>query len=172
MTQTITIPALHINTNNAYSSDVFYGSFRTYVKGKSLDVSVSNHLKDINKEYEFRIAGKCKAGFINIHDTKGTVDVIRGYGKNSLVNIQVKNEYGQWMNVYTTKGGKWYSIDLGFLKVITVRLRLINTIGAIFWIIYGVGISAGPTIVVNSCVIVIHLIWFYRHRKEWNLKKK
>lgn len=120
MTQTITIPALHINTNNAYSSDVFYGSFRTYVKGKSLDVSVSNHLKDINKEYEFRIAGKCKAGFINIHDTKGTVDVIRGYGKNSLVNIQVKNEYGQWMNVYTTKGGKWYSIDLGFLKVITV----------------------------------------------------
>ena len=120
MTQTITIPALHINTNNAYSSDVFYGSFRTYVKGKSLDVSVSNHLKDINKEYEFRIAGKCKAGFINIHDTKGTVDVIRGYGKNSLVNIQAKNEYGQWMNVYTTKGGKWYSIDLGFLKVITV----------------------------------------------------
>ena len=120
MTQTITIPALHINTNNAYSSDVFYGSFRTYVKGKSLDVSVSNHLKDTDKEYEFRIAGKCKAGFINIHDTKGTVDVIRGYGKNSLVNIQVKNEYGQWMNVYTTKGGKWYSIDLGFLKVITV----------------------------------------------------
>lgn len=120
MTQTITIPALHINTNNAYSSDVFYGSFRTYVKGKSLDVSVSNHLKDINKEYEFRIAGKCKAGFINIHDTKGTVDVIRGYGKNSLVNIQAKNEFGQWMNVYTTKGGKWYSIDLGFLKVITV----------------------------------------------------
>jgi hypothetical protein len=120
MTQTITIPALHINTNNAYSSDVFYGSFRTFVKGKSLDVSVSNHLKDINKEYEFRIAGKCKAGFINIHDTTGTVDVIRGYGKNSLVNIQVKNEYGQWMNVYTTKGGKWYSIDLGFLKVITV----------------------------------------------------
>ena len=120
MTQTTTLPAVNINTNNAYSSDVFYGSFRTFVKGKSLDVSVSNHLKDINKEYEFRIAGKCKAGFINIHDTTGTVDVIRGYGKNSLVNIQVKNEYGQWMNVYTTKGGKWYSIDLGFLKVITV----------------------------------------------------
>ena len=120
MTQTNTIPAVHINTNTTYSSDVFYGSFRTYVKGKSLDVSVSNHMKDINKEYEFRIAGKCKAGFINIHDTTGTVDVIRGYGKNALVNIQVKNEYGQWMNVYTTKGGKWYSIDLGFLKVITV----------------------------------------------------
>jgi hypothetical protein len=46
------------------------------------------------------------------------------------------------------------------------RLRLVNTIGSIFWIIYGLGISAGPTIVVNSCVILIHLYWFYKHRKE------
>jgi hypothetical protein len=52
------------------------------------------------------------------------------------------------------------------------RLRLINTIGAIFWIIYGVGISATPTIIVNSCVIIIHLTWFYKHRKEWTSKKK
>lgn len=59
-----------------------------------------------------------------------------------------------------------------FLIEDITRLRLVNTIGAIFWIIYGVGISAGPTIVVNSCVIVIHLIWLYRHRKEWNSKKK
>ena len=120
MTQTITLPAVKVNQDSVLSSDVFYGSFDTYVKGKRLTVGVSNHLKDTNKEYEFRIAGKCKAGFINIHDSVGTVDVIRGYGKNSLVNIQAKNEYGQWMNVYTTKGGKWYSIDLGFLKVITV----------------------------------------------------
>jgi hypothetical protein len=120
MTQTITLPAVKVNQDSVLSSDVFYGSFDTYVKGKRITVGVSNHLKDTNKEYEFRIAGKCKAGFINIHDSVGTVDVIRGYGKNSLVNIQAKNEYGQWMNVYTTKGGKWYSIDLGFLKVITV----------------------------------------------------
>ena len=120
MTQTITLPAVKVNQDSVLTSDVFYGSFDTYVKGKRITVGVSNHLKDTNKEYEFRIAGKCKAGFINIHDSVGTVDVIRGYGKNSLVNIQAKNEYGQWMNVYTTKGGKWYSIDLGFLKVITV----------------------------------------------------
>jgi hypothetical protein len=82
---------------------------------------VSNHLKDENQEYEFRIANKCQAGFINIHDSKDIVsEVIRGYSKNSLVNIQAKNEFGHWMNVYTTKGGKWHSIDLGFLKVITV----------------------------------------------------
>jgi lipid-A-disaccharide synthase-like uncharacterized protein len=59
-----------------------------------------------------------------------------------------------------------------FLIENVFKLRLVNTIGAVFWIIYGVGISATPTIVVNSCVIFIHLTWFYRHRKEWNSKKK
>ena len=52
------------------------------------------------------------------------------------------------------------------------RLRFVNTLGACFWLIYGFGISAGPTIVVNLCVILIHLTWFYKHRKDWNLKKK
>jgi len=103
------------------SGDVFYGSFETIVKGKLAKVCVSNHLKDADKEYEFRIAGKCRAGFINIHDTKGTAgQIIRGYQKNSLVNIQAKNEFGHWMNVYTTKGGKWHTIDKGFLDTITV----------------------------------------------------
>ena len=121
MTTTITTPSVKVNTDSVMAGDVFYGSFDTTIKGKRTSVMVCNHLKDINKEYEFRIAGKCQAGFINIHDTKGTpAEVISGYKKNTLVNIQAKNEYGTWMNVYTTKGGKWYSIDLGFLKVITV----------------------------------------------------
>jgi lipid-A-disaccharide synthase-like uncharacterized protein len=59
-----------------------------------------------------------------------------------------------------------------FLIEDVFKLRLVNTIGAVFWIIYGIGISATPTIVVNSCVIFIHLTWFYRHRKEWTSKKK
>ena len=108
-------------TTGTMSGDVFYGSFDTTVKNKRVSIMVSNHIKDENKEYEFRIAGKCQAGFINIYDTKGTAyDIMRGYSKNSLVNIQVKNEFGHWMNVYTTKGGKWYSIDKGFLEVLTV----------------------------------------------------
>ena len=108
-------------TTGTMSGDVFYGSFDTTVKNKRVSIMVSNHIKDENKEYEFRIAGKCQAGFINIYDTKGTAyDIMRGYSKNSLVNIQVKNEFGHWMNVYTTKGGKWYSIDKGFLEVMTV----------------------------------------------------
>lgn len=119
-TTTTNTPAIKVN-EGTMSGDVFYGSFMTTIKGKRTSIMVSNHLKDTNKEYEFRIAGKCQAGFISIHDTKGTASgVIRGYKKNSLVNIQVKNEYGHWMNVYTVKGGKWHSIDLGFLKSITV----------------------------------------------------
>lgn len=119
MTTTIN-PIIKV-TEGVMSGDVFYGSFQTTVKNKRISVMVSNHLKDSNKQYEFRIAGKCRAGFITIHDTKGTpASIICGYKKNTLVNIQVKNEYGNWMNVFTTKGGKWYSIDKGFLESITV----------------------------------------------------
>jgi hypothetical protein len=120
MTTTNT-PTLIKVTEGTLAGDVFYGSFDTIVKNKRVSVMVSNHIKDENKEYEFRIAGKCQAGFINIHDSKGTAcSIIGEYSKNSLVNIQVKNEFGHWMNVYTTKGGKWYSIDKGFLEVMTV----------------------------------------------------
>jgi hypothetical protein len=120
-TTTTTTPAIKVNTDSVLSGDVFYGSFMTTIKGKRTSIMVSNHLKDADQEYEFRIAGKCQAGFINIHDTKGTPSsVISGYKKNTLVNIQAKNEFGHWMNVFTVKSGKWYSIDLGFLKAITV----------------------------------------------------
>ena len=36
-----------------------------------------------------------------------------------------------------------------------------------FWIVYGLGIMAGPTIVVNACVLMIHIYWFIKHKKEW-----
>ena len=125
MTNTITLPAVNVNKNDSYSSDVFYGSFRTYVKGKSLDVSVCNHIKDVTKTYKFRAAAKCRAGFINISDFQDTPQgAICTWSKNALVNMQVLVEFEggekQWHNVYTTKGGKWHSIDRGFLEVLTV----------------------------------------------------
>jgi hypothetical protein len=123
MTTTNTTTANNIIklTEGVLAGDVFYGSFNTVCKDKTISVMVSNHIKDINKEYEFRIATKCQAGFISIHDMKGTPkSVIAGYKKNVLVNIQVKNEYGLWMNVLTTKGNKWHGIDKGFLEVLTV----------------------------------------------------
>ena len=33
-----------------FQSDVFYGSFQTKCKGKYITVSVSDHIKDINKK--------------------------------------------------------------------------------------------------------------------------
>jgi len=124
MTNTTTIPVVKLTTGTL-AGDVFYGSFNTTVKNKVISVMVSNHIKDVNQEYEFRIANKCQAGFINIHDSKGTAsDMMRGWSKNSLVNIQVKHTWENgtvvWHNVFTTKGGKWYSIDRGFLEVMTV----------------------------------------------------
>jgi len=120
MTTTTTNTIINV-TEGVMAGDVFYGSFKTRIKDKVITVMVSNHLKDLNKEYEFRIAGKCRAGFISIHDTKGTpAQIIRGYKKNTLVNIQVKNEYGNWCNVFTTKGGKWHTIDKGFMEALTV----------------------------------------------------
>jgi hypothetical protein len=120
-TNTTTANSIIKLTEGVLAGDVFYGSFNTVCKDKTISVMVSNHMKEINKEYEFRIATKCQAGFISIHDTKGTPkSVIAGYKKNVLVNIQVKNEYGLWMNVLTTKGNKWHGIDKGFLEVLTV----------------------------------------------------
>jgi hypothetical protein len=85
MTQTTTlvVPVVKVNTDSVMAGDVFYGTFDTTIKGKRTTVNVCNHLKDIDKTYEFRIAGKCRAGFINIHDTKGTPQsVLRTETKN------------------------------------------------------------------------------------------
>jgi len=53
-------------------------------------------------------------------------------------------------------------ILISFLIEDVFKLRLINMIGAIFWIIYGLGIMAKPTIIVNFFVILIHLYWFIK----------
>ena len=119
-TNTPTIPAIKVTTGTM-AGDVFYGSFDTTVKNKRISVMVSNHIKDVEKQYEFRVAAKCQAGFINISDwTTFPYEVVSSWSKNSLVNVQMKGESGHWFNVLTTKGGKWYSIDKAFLEVLTV----------------------------------------------------
>lgn len=125
MTSSTTLPVVKVNTDSVMSGDVFYGSFDTTIKGKPTSVMVSNHIKDVNKTYKFRSAAKCKAGFVTIHDFEDTPQgAICSWKKNALVNLQVLVEFEngakQWHNVYTTKGGKWYSIDRGLLEVLTV----------------------------------------------------
>lgn len=123
-TTTKTLTDLVKVTEGVMSGNVFYGSIKMNTGKKTLDVIVSNHLKE-NRQYEFRIASKCKAGFISMSDWKCTPrEIIAGFKKNALVNVQVKHTYENgnetWLNVYTTKSGKWHSIDMGFLKVLTV----------------------------------------------------
>jgi hypothetical protein len=126
MNTTTTIPAVEVSVDPVMSGDVFYGSFDTTVKGKKTSVIVSNHIKDTSKKYNFRAVTKCQAGFPSISDFKNHTPhgVIAGFKKNTLLNVQVEvfyeNGQSNWYNVYTTKNGKWYSIDLGFLEVLTV----------------------------------------------------
>ena len=100
--------------------NVFFGTAKLKCKSKTIEINVSNHLT-LGTKYEFRTAYKCKAGFINMADSVTTPeDIITGWRKNSLVAIQVKNEHGTWRNVFTTKAGKWHSIDKAFLEILTV----------------------------------------------------
>lgn len=55
-----------------------------------------------------------------------------------------------------------YSFTIESMK----KLRIVNSIGSVFWIIYGLSIGANPTILVNSCVLCIHLWWFIKNRKN------
>lgn len=125
-TTTLVVPAVKVNTDSVMSGDVFYGSFKTMVKGKVTSVSVSNHIKDVDQKYNFRFVIKCRAGFPTISDCNDATphNIIAGFTKNALLNVQVEvvHENGTkiWVNVFTTKGNKWHSIDLGFLKVLRV----------------------------------------------------
>ena len=100
--------------------NVFFGVAILKCKNKTIEINVSNHLTP-DTNYEFRTAYKCKAGFINMADSHTTPeDIITGWKKGSLIAIQVKNEHGTWRNVFTTKAGKWHSIDKVFLEILTV----------------------------------------------------
>ena len=100
--------------------NVFFGTAKLKCKSKTIEINVSNHLT-LGTNYEFRTAYKCKAGFISMSDSLTTPEnIITGWKKGSLIAIQFKNEHGTWNNVFTTKGGKWHSIDKAFLEILTV----------------------------------------------------
>ena len=57
-------------------------------------------------------------------------------------------------------------ILVSFLIDDVTKLRLVNMIGAIFWIVYGFGIMAKPTIIVNFFVIIIHSFWLLKKKEK------
>ena len=46
------------------------------------------------------------------------------------------------------------------------KLRIVNMIGSIAWITYGIQTHILPTIFVNSCVLIIHAHWLYKNRDK------
>ena len=44
-------------------------------------------------------------------------------------------------------------------------LRIINSMGSVLWIWYGISIKSNPTIFLNLAVLVIHLVWLIRRLK-------
>jgi len=55
-----------------------------------------------------------------------------------------------------------YSFTLNNIK----KLRIVNAIGSIAWILYGIKTGIMPTIFVNVCVLIIHSIWLIRNRSN------
>ena len=55
-----------------------------------------------------------------------------------------------------------YSFTLNDIK----KLRIVNMIGSIAWILYGIKTGIMPTIFVNVCVLIIHSIWLIRNRNN------
>lgn len=103
-----------------------YGKVSQYDNtGKYFEFSVTNHL-DENKKYKFRYTAKCKAGFLNISETrydetpKQFIQNTYGFLENVQVWKEFENGEGLWLNVLCTKGKRFYSIDKNFLLNLTV----------------------------------------------------
>ena len=61
-----------------------------------------------------------------------------------------------------------YSFTLNDIR----KLRIVNAIGSVAWILYGIQTGIKPTIFVNVCVLVIHLHWLIRNKSLKNSKGK
>jgi hypothetical protein len=59
-----------------------------------------------------------------------------------------------------------YSFTLNNIK----RLRIVNSIGSIMWIGYGLQMGIKPTIFVNTCILIIHLHWLIKNKNNDNTK--
>jgi hypothetical protein len=57
-------------------------------------------------------------------------------------------------------------VVLSFVVKGMLRLRIINSIGCILWITYGILLSSIPVIFTNVCIISTHVFWFYKQYKE------
>jgi hypothetical protein len=47
------------------------------------------------------------------------------------------------------------------------KLRLVNGSASVIWVVYGLLKLDNPIIVINASVIIMHLYWFYKNRKNY-----
>jgi hypothetical protein len=65
----------------------------------------------------------------------------------------------------------WIATALTLLSFMTTKmsiLRLINFLGCVFWVAFGVINKSNPIIVTNIVIAAIHTIWYYK----WKFHKK
>ncbi len=55
-----------------------------------------------------------------------------------------------------------YSFTLNNIR----KLRIVNAIGSVAWIGYGIQTGIMPTIFVNVCVLIIHLHWLLKNKAK------
>jgi hypothetical protein len=53
-----------------------------------------------------------------------------------------------------------------FTQSTVLRIRVINSIGAILWIFYGILIVSYPNLITNALILIIHSVWFIKNRKD------
>lgn len=95
------------------------------IDGKFHSFSVVDYGIDPNKEYEFRLITKCRAGFMTISERTGTIDrVVTGYKKGALQTVEMKlefeNDKSLFVNIFAMKGNKFYIVDKAILECLRV----------------------------------------------------
>ncbi len=96
-------------------------SITQMVKGKFYKFTAHKHGLCWDKEYDYQVITKCKAGFFTVSTGKSKLcNIVTGYKTNKLHTVQIKNEYGTYLTALAMKGGKFYIIDKEILENLTV----------------------------------------------------
>lgn len=57
-------------------------------------------------------------------------------------------------------------IVISLMMTSVIRLRIINTIGCILFVIYGITVGAYPIVVSNAAIIIINSYYLIKMRQE------
>ena len=119
-------PIINTREQSELSSDHWYGEVcQQDNRGKHFSFNVSN-LLDPEKLYNWRVVGKCQAGFLTIFERDAmTPEDMSYYFSKDTKCVQAYKEFengkGLWVDVISFKGGRFYSIDKSILESLNVN---------------------------------------------------